>query len=202
LTEFGSKTEFLRMDIGEITGSWDYGALPDNIRIGKNCFLERREAFDRFRSRQNPGLILGDRVQVLTWTTFNVEPTGIVIVGDDTLLAGAVFMCAESIRIGARCVVSYNVTIADCDFHPIDVEARRRDAIATSPSSDRSDRPPLLTRPVIIGDDVRIGTGAIILKGVHIGDRATVAPGTVLACAVPADSLAIGNPAVIAEKRQ
>jgi acetyltransferase-like isoleucine patch superfamily enzyme len=65
---------------------------------------------------------------------------------------------------------------------------------------DRSDRPPLLTRPVIIGNDVRIGTGAIILKGAHIGDRATVAPGTVLACAVPPNSLAVGNPAVITEK--
>src|SRR4029077_17731694 len=143
----------------------------------------------------------GERVHVLTWTTFNVEPSGVVTVGDDTLLVGAVFMCAELIRIGARCIVSYNVTIADCDFHPVEVEARRRDAIATSPTGDRSDRPPLVTRPVIIGDDVRIGTGAIILKGVHIGDGATVAPGTVLACAVPPNGLAVGNPAVITEKR-
>jgi acetyltransferase-like isoleucine patch superfamily enzyme len=189
------------MDIGEITGSWDYSTLPDNIRIGKECFLERRDAFSRFRSRRRPGLVLGERVQVLTWTTFNVEPSGVVAVGDDTLLAGAVFMCADSIRIGERCVVSYNVIIADCDFHPIDVEARRRDAIAVSPTGDRFDRPRLLAQPVIIGEDVRIGTGAIILKGVHIGDRATVAPGTVLACAMPSDSLAVGNPAVITEKR-
>jgi len=116
------------------------------------------------------------------------------------LLVGAVFMCAESIRIGARCAVSYNVTIADSDFHPIDIEARRRDAIATSPTGDRSDRPQFVTRPVIIGDDVSIGTGAIILKGVHIGDRATVAPGAVVSCAVPPDSLAVGNPAAIAER--
>jgi len=188
------------MDIGEITGAWDYGMLPDNVCIGANCFLERREAFDRFRSRQRPGLVLGDRVRVLTWTTFNVEPGGTVTVGDDTLLVGAIFMCAESIRIGARCTVSYNVTIADSDFHPIDIEARRRDAIATSPTGDRSDRPQLMTRPVIIGDDVRIGTGAIILKGVHIGDRATVAPGAVVSCAVPPDGLAVGNPAAISEQ--
>jgi acetyltransferase-like isoleucine patch superfamily enzyme len=135
----------------------------------------------------------------LTWTTFNVEPNGVVTVGDDALLVGAIFMCADLIQIGARCVISYNVTIADCDFHPIDVNARRRDAIANSPAGDRSNRPPFLTRPVIIGNDVRIGTGAIILKGVHIGDRATVAPGTVLTCAVPANSVAAGNPAVITE---
>jgi acetyltransferase-like isoleucine patch superfamily enzyme len=188
------------MDIAEITGCWDYGTLPDNVRIGANCFLERLEAFSRFRSQQSPGLVLGDRVRVLTWTTFNVEPSGVVIVGDDTLLAGAVFMCAESIRIGARCTVSYNVTIADCDFHPVDVDARRLDAIASSPQGDRSLRPHLLTRPVIIGDEVRIGTGAIILKGAEIGDRAIVAPGAVVGGAVPAGHLAIGNPAMVAEQ--
>ena len=188
------------MDIGAFTGHWDYSALPKNIHIGADCFLERFEAFSRFRSQQCPGLVLGDRVKVMTWTTFNIEPTGAVIVGDDTILVGAIFMCADSIRIGSRCVVSYNVTIADCDFHPIDIEARRRDAIATSPNGNRSDRPPLLTQPVRIGDDVRIGTGAIILKGVQIGDRATVAPGAVVACSVPARSLVIGNPAVVTEQ--
>jgi acetyltransferase-like isoleucine patch superfamily enzyme len=189
------------MDIGEIIGSWDYGTLPDNILIGNDCFLERRDTFSRFRSRQHPGLVLGERVQILTWTTFNVEPNGVVTVGDDTLLAGAIFMCAELIQIGARCVVSYNVTIADCDFHPIDVNTRRRDAIANSPAGNRCDRPPLVTRPVIIGNDVRIGAGAIILKGVHIGDGATIAPGTVLTCAVPPNNVAVGNPAVVTEKR-
>jgi acetyltransferase-like isoleucine patch superfamily enzyme len=188
------------MDIGEITGEWDYGLLPRNIRVGANCFLERREAFSRFRSQQAPGLVFGDRVRVLTWTTFNVEPGGSIVIGDDTLLVGAVFMCAESIRIGVRCVVSYNVTIADCDFHPVGIEARRRDAIASSPAGDRSSRSPLVTRPVVIGDDVSIGTGAIILKGVRIGDRATVAPGAVVSCTVPPNSHVVGNPATTMEK--
>jgi UDP-3-O-[3-hydroxymyristoyl] glucosamine N-acyltransferase len=185
------------MDVNEFVGAWDYSTLPDNIRIGSDCFLERRDAFSRFRSAQHPGLILGDRVRALTWTTFNVEPSGVVVVGNDTLLVGAILMCAASIRIGVQCALSYNVTITDCDFHPVDVEARRIDALAISPGGDRSSRPQLLARPVVIGDNVRIGTGAIILKGVHIGDRATVAPGTVLACDVPPDGLAVGNPATI-----
>ena len=187
-------------EIGDITGDWDYASLAAGIRIGQGCFLERRESFGRYRSRRNPGLVLGARVRVLTWTTFNVEPDGVVSIGDDTLLIGATFMCAEAIRIGAGCLLSYNVTIADCDFHPIDVETRRQDAIATSPSGDRSRRPPFVTRPVIIGDGVRIGTGAIILKGVGIGDGASVAPGAVVSCAVPPNACAVGNPAVIQEQ--
>src|SRR5262249_6712016 len=147
---------------------------------GADCFLERREAFGRFRSTRDPGLVLGDRVRVLTWTTFNVEPTGLVTVGDDTLLVGPVFMCAESIAVGARCVLSYNVTLADCDFPPLDPAERRRDAVANAPFGDRSARPPLRTKPVVLGDDVWVGIGATILKGVKIGDGATVAPGAVV----------------------
>ena len=52
------------MDIGEITGCWPYEGLPANIRIGRDCFFERRDSFDRFRSQHNPGLVFGDRVCV------------------------------------------------------------------------------------------------------------------------------------------
>ena len=184
-------------DARPFTGQWEYAALPANVRLGQNCYLERRDAFGRFRSRQDDGLVLGDRVRVLTWTTFNVEPTGRIVVGDDTQLIGAVFMCAEEIRVGARCVLSYNVTIADCDFHPLGVDERRQDAIANSPAGNRADRPPLVARPVVIEDDVWIGIGAIVLKGVRIGRGATVAAGSVVAHDVPAGACASGNPAQV-----
>ena len=187
----------MTLDVSEITGAWDYASLPKNVRIGESCYIERRDAFDRFRSERDPGLVLGARVQVHTWTRFSVDPPACVMIGDDTVLVGAIFMCAESIRVGARCIVQYNVTIADSDFHPIEVEARRLDAIASSPAGDRSLRPARVTRPVTIGDDVWIGTGAIILKGVSIGDGATIAPGTVVTRDVPPKALAAGNPAAI-----
>jgi acetyltransferase-like isoleucine patch superfamily enzyme len=133
----------------------------------------------------------------MTWTAFNVEPSGCIWIGDDTQLIGPVFMCADEIRIGARCVLSYNVTIADCDFHPVDVDERRRDAIANAPQGDRTTRPPLVTRPVVIEDDVFVGIGAIVLKGVRIGKGASVGPGAVVSRDVPAGRSAIGNPAVI-----
>lgn len=183
------------MNIGEITGQWTYENLPANVRIGNNCFFERRESFDRFRSEQNPGLMLGDRVRIYTWTTFNIEPTGAVEIGDDCVLVGAVFMCAERIVLGRRVIVSYNVTIADSDFHPTDPNLRKQDAIANSPQGDRSLRPHLVTRPVILGDDVWVGIGAIILKGVRIGAGARIGPGAVVTADVPAGCKVFGNPA-------
>ena len=179
----------------ELTGAWDYSQLPANVVIGDGCYLERRDAFERFRSERTPGLVLGDRARVYTWSSFTVEPEGYVEVGDDTVLAGAVVMCAESVRIGKRVAVSYGVTITDSDFHPIEPGARRADAIANAPGADPRGRLPAVAKPVVIEDDVTIGVGAIVLKGVTIGRGASVAAGAVVTRNVPAGASVAGNPA-------
>jgi len=185
--------------LASITGAWDYSSLPDNVSIGTGCFLERRESFDRFRSVQQPGLVIGDNVAVYTWTTFNLEPAARLVICDNSVIVGATFMCAESISIGRRCVLSYNVTVADSDFHPTDPEARLYDAIANAPFGDRSQRPQIVSRPVVIEDDVWVGIGAIILKGVHIGRGARILAGAVVTSNVPAAAYAAGNPARIVQ---
>lgn len=183
------------MSIDSVIGTWDYRELPPNARIGRDCWLERKSSFGSFRSERDPGLVLGHRVRVYTWTTFNIEPAGCVEVGDDSVLVGPVFMCSAQITVGRRVIISYNVTIADADFHPIDPELRQQDAIANAPFGDRSRRPPFISRPVVIGDDVWIGIGAIVLKGVRIGDGARIGPGAVVTRDVPAGSAVVGNPA-------
>ena len=179
----------------DITGNWDYGRLPANVRVGRDCWLERRDSFVRFRSEKNPGLVLGNRVRVYTWTTFNIEPTGYLEVGDGSVLVGPVFMCAERIVLGRNVTISYHVTIADCDFHPSDPELRIQDAVASSPQGDRGRKPPLVSRPVAIDDDVWIGIGAIILKGVHIGAGARIHAGAVVTHDVRPGAVVAGNPA-------
>lgn len=179
----------------DIVGSWDYTTLPANVRIGQGCWFERRSSFARFKSTQDPGLIIGDRVQIFTWTTFNIEPAGLVEVGDDSILVGPVFMCAGRIQVGRRVILSYNVTIADSDFHPLDPQERRLDAIANAPFGDRSLRPHIISLPVVIGDDVHVGIGAIILKGVTIGPGASIGAGAVVSRDVAAGVHVEGNPA-------
>lgn len=188
------------MQTGEFTGDWDYGALPSNVVLGEGCWIERRDSFRRFRSTRRPGLTLGRNVQVYTWTEFSLEPSAVLTVGDDSTLVGTIFMCAEKIVIGKRVIVSYNVTIADCDFHPREPEERRKDAIANAPEGDRSRRPSLVTRPVVIEDDVWLGIGAIVLKGVTIGRGAHIGAGAVVTADVPAGRTVAGNPARIVEE--
>jgi len=92
---------------------------------------------------------------------------------------------AASVEIGRDCLIASRVVIADFDGHPVDA-ARRRDQ-DTSAWED--------TKPVRIGDDVWVGTGAIILKGVTIGNRSIVAAHAVVTKDVPADCIIAGNPA-------
>lgn len=48
---------------------------------------------------------------------------------------------------------------------------------------------------VVIGDDVFVGIGAIILPGVTIGDHVIVGAGAVVTHDVPSESVVAGNPA-------
>jgi len=183
------------MAVSDLTGGWDYSTLPANVRLGQGCYLEDRALFGRFRSTRDPGLVLGDRVRAYTWTRFTVEAGGRLVIGDDCTLVGAVFWCDESITLGRRVVVSYHVMIADSDFHPRDPDLRRQDARALAPNGDPSARPPVTAKAVVIDDDVWVGVGAIILKGVHIGAGARVGAGAVVSADVPAGATVIGNPA-------
>jgi acetyltransferase-like isoleucine patch superfamily enzyme len=171
--------------------------VPANVRLGRDVWIERRGSFAAFRSECRPGCVLGDRVRVYGWTKFHVEPEGAIEVGDDTLLVGPAFLCASRIRIGRRVVISYGVTIADCDFQPLDPLRRRSDVEAGSPFGEPGRRSALEAHPVVIEDDAWIGIGAIVLKGVRIGYRARVGPGAVVAADVPPGALVRGNPARI-----
>ncbi|HEU0316282.1 MAG TPA: DapH/DapD/GlmU-related protein [Solirubrobacteraceae bacterium] len=182
-------------DVRTATGEWDYATLPANVELGPRCWIERPECFERFRSRRTPGVRLGAGVRVYAWTVFNVEPSGRVEVGDGSVLVGAVIMCQELVVIGREVIVSYQVTIADSDFHPRDPAARRRDAVASAPEARGGERPVVEARPVEIGDGAWIGIGAIILKGVSIGAGARIAAGSVVTRDVAPHTTVAGNPA-------
>lgn len=55
-------------------------------------------------------------------------------------------------------------------------------------------------KPVNIGNDCWIGAHVIILPGVTIGDRCTIGAGSVVVKDIPADSIAVGNPAKVIKK--
>jgi acetyltransferase-like isoleucine patch superfamily enzyme len=55
--------------------------------------------------------------------------------------------------------------------------------------------------PVVIGDDVWLGAGVIVLDGANIGTGAIVGAGSVVTKNLPNYAIAVGAPAVIKKYR-
>lgn len=90
--------------------------------------------------------------------------------------------CTELIKIGEDVAISHNVTIMDSDAHELINEGYKK------------------TKPINIGNHVWIGSGAMILKGVKIGDGAVIAAGSIVTNYVPSNCIAAGVPAKIIKK--
>ncbi|MDP3518332.1 MAG: acyltransferase [Pseudohongiella sp.] len=119
---------------------------------------------------------------------FETVGHGEIEIGDRVVMSRGVHLVAfAGIRIGAGTMIGEYASIRDAN-HQYRNTSDLRDA-------------PHDARPVSIGSNVWIGRGAIVLPGVHVGDRAViganavvtrdVAPGAVVA-GVPARPLATG----------
>lgn len=104
----------------------------------------------------------------------NVSSYGILDIAENVFLNfGSKINVREHITIGANCIIGQNVLIYD---HDHDYRSDNR-------------REKFITAPVVIGENVWIGSGVIILKGVSIGDNAVIAAGSVVTKDVPANML-------------
>ena len=91
----------------------------------------------------------------------------------------------KEIKIGQHCLIAARVFIADHDGHPLDWEKRRENLPV-----DKND-----IKPIIIEDDVWVGEGAFICKGVKIGRGAIIAARAVVTNDVAPFTIVGGNPA-------
>jgi acetyltransferase-like isoleucine patch superfamily enzyme len=115
-------------------------------------------------------------------------PDAELILEDGAGLSGTVLCAGKSIRIGTGTIIGSGAMIIDNDFHAFDDASQQW-------KNEYSAR----ARPILIGRHVFIGTRAIILKGVTIGDRAIVGAGAVVTRDVPARSIVAGNPASLVQ---
>jgi maltose O-acetyltransferase len=102
-------------------------------------------------------------------------------VGERTFVNfGLVALDVAPITIGDDVQIGPNVQLLT-PTHPLDPESRRAKLEAA--------------RPIVLGDNVWLGGGVIVLPGVSIGDSTVVGAGAVVTRDLPAGVVAVGNPA-------
>ena len=184
-----------------IEGDWWNEPVPPNVHFGEGFYCETAQIFRHLRSKETRAVVIGDHVSCYAGCSFALGEKGVCAIGDFSLVNGALIMAEERIEIGSHCLISWNVGIADSDFHPLEPAQRIIDAHALAPFfKDRPPRPRLRTAPVIIEDNVWIGMNAIILKGVRIGENSVVAAGSVVTKSIPRNVVVAGNPAIMVKE--
>lgn len=119
-----------------------------------------------------------------------IRNNGVVKIGNNVGINSSSIFCDESITIGNNVHIGGHTKIYDTNFHNMNYKERRNSELNGVAK----------TSPVIIEDDVFIGTGVLIGKGVTIGARSIIAAGSVVVKSVPADELWGGNPAKFIKK--
>ena len=164
---------------------WYPEAVPANVVLGERSWLYSAFAFIHHLSECQPSVRIGSDSGVYIGTYFDLGPKGQVVIGTHCTVAGTVFSSNDRITIGDYALISNRTVIAD-SFAALPPDAHR----ARPGLEDRGSE-----HEIRIGDDVWIGTRAIILGGATIGDGAIVGAGAVVLTEVPGGAIVAGNPA-------
>jgi UDP-2-acetamido-3-amino-2,3-dideoxy-glucuronate N-acetyltransferase len=127
-------------------------------------------------------------------------------IGDDTRI-GTFVEIQRGAVIGARCKVQSHTFV--CDGVVVEDEAfvghgvmfinDKRPRATTGGRLQTEDDWPLLR--TVVGRGASLGSGSVILGGVHVGAGATVGAGAVVTRDVAPGAIVVGNPAAPVERR-
>lgn len=153
--------------------------IKNGVEFLFNCsWLKNDPAISVLVVHPTGRLIVNGNFKIFSGATIFINKNAGLILGNGYINNNLTLHCYEQIEIGEDVAIGENVSISDSDSH----------FISTTPDYK-------MTQPVIIGNHVWIGMNVIILKGVHIGDGAIIAAGSVVTRNIPDSCLAGGVPA-------
>jgi len=186
-----------------------FSFFRSQLSLGTNVRVQR---FSNLQiAGENAKIELGSHSIIYERAVLEAVGEGKIKIGDCGVLGDCRISARVRVTLGSRVLVSWNVFIQDYDSHPLDPSVRGEQVkrICRRFFPRFGDSAPLENDHVLskwtptssaidIGDDVWLGAGAIILKGVTLGDGCVVASGSVVTSGTyPPRSLLAGNPAKI-----
>ena len=158
------------------------------VEFGKNVFIDDRVTI--YRPQNGGPIVLGDRVAVLRDSIIETEFGGTVNIGNGTWIHQKCNLsaAASDIIIGSDVMIA-----AGSSFYPHNHSVAPGILIAKQPLYSDG--------PIIVSDDVWIGTGCIVLSGVQIGTGAVIGAGSVVTKNIPGNAIAFGVPARVIKMR-
>ena len=115
---------------------------------------------------------------------------GVVSIGAKTVLGQECTISAyQHVSIGRECVIADRVMLIDFDHGMVEVDRPIREQ-------------GIYKRDVRVGNNVWIGYGACILRGVTVGDNAVIGTSAVVTKDVPENAIVAGVPARIIRMRE
>ena len=152
--------------------------LDENLEIGyKQVRKSRKET--RILLEEESQLHIKSKAIIFAGVYIRLFPNGRLYIDGSFLNEDVEISCASCIKIGRGCAIARGVSIRDYDGH-----------VLQSPDYK-------ISKPIVIGDHVWIGSRAMILKGVRIGQGAIIAAGSIVTHDVPSRCIVAGNPAKI-----
>ena len=172
----------------------------NGAKFGKNL-----RVYDRFYLTMSLGakMLIGDNFTFSSGDGINplcrnirgkifIGENASITIGNNSGISSACLWAKEHISIGNNVKIGGDCLIMDTDAHSLDYCIRN--GYITDDNGNSIDTVSAKSAPIIIEDDVLIGTRSIILKGVTIGARSIIAAGSVVTKSIPADCIAGGNP--------
>lgn len=154
---------------------------PRNIAIGDGVCVGH-QAVLRANSKCTPGIAIGHNSHVGEFSVVAANRGKVVIGANSWIGPHCVLHGNGGLRVGDNVMIASHCAISTV--------AHQHDRLDI-PMSEQG----VHCEPVIIEDDVWIGTGAVILKGVRIGRGSIVGAGAVVTRDLPPHSIAMGVPA-------
>lgn len=185
-------TEREKMLAGELYDCGD-AELLERWHLAKDLVREYNQtpSADLKEKERILSLLLGGKGEKL-WITppFYVDYGNNIYFGNNCEVnMNCTFLDDNRIVIGDNALIAPNVQIYTA-FHP----AHALDRFGEPRADGSFEFCKTRTAPVVIGKNVWIGGGAILLPGVTIGDNVVIGAGSVVTHDIPSDTIAFGNP--------